>query len=158
MREGINESENQLSRQSNRIFVDKSHRDLIYGELTKPLDDEKVSPFESMKHLFMLAVFIGYRGKKRIPLTSGNRIDIFRWDQLGEEDVTLLRALALAETGDVAVLSDQVRILTIAEEYANAGIMEIQEKIDEIPGDRIKLLVSLLGACLPDDLMSAASL
>ena len=156
MREGINESENQLSRQRNRIFVDKFHRDLIYGELTKPPDDEKV--FESMKNLFMLAVFMGYPEKKRVPLTSGNRIDIFRWDQLGEDDVTLLRALALAETGDVAVLSDQGKILTIAEEYANAGIMEIQEKIEEIPGDRIKLLVSLLGACLPDDLMSAASL
>lgn len=158
MHEDTNESGNQLSRQRNRIFVDKSHRDLIYVELTKPLDDEKISPFESMKNLFMLAVFMGYYEKKRVPLKSGNKIDIFRWDQLSEEDVPLLRALALAETGDVAVLSDQGRILTIAEEYANAGIMEIQEKIVEIPGDRIKVLVNLLGARLPDDLMSVASL
>ena len=129
-----------------RIRIDKTHHP-TYIALTKPRENEnnqELSPFESMKNIFMLATFIGYNEKKRIPLRKDKEM-IFAWARFSpEEDVPLLRSLALAETEDVEVLTDQDRILTIAEEYANGGITEIQKQVEDMPGDRITNLVDLL--------------
>ena len=70
---------------------------------------------------------------------------IFAWARFSsEEDVPLLRTLALADTEDVEVLTDQDRILTIVEEYANGGITEIRKQVEDMPGDRITNLIHLL--------------
>lgn len=129
-----------------RIRIDKIHHP-TYIALTKPRENEnrqELSPFESMKNIFMLASFIGYNEKKRVSLGKDKEM-IFAWAQFSpEEDVPLLRALALAETEDVEVLTNQDQILTIAEEYANGGITEIQKQVEDMPGDRITNLVDLL--------------
>lgn len=136
----------QPRRARDRIRIDKIHHP-TYIALTKPTENEnrqELSPFESMKNIFMLSIFIGYNEEKRIPLGKDKEM-IFAWARFSpEEDVPLLRALALAETEDVEVLTDQNRILTIAEEYANGGIAEIQKQVEDMPGDRITNLVDLL--------------
>ena len=143
----VEEDRNQQSRRTrDRIRIDKTHHP-TYIALTKPRENEnhqELSPFESMKNIFMLSVFIGYNEEKRIPLGKDKEM-IFAWARFSpEEDVPLLRALALSETEDVEVLTDQDQILTIAEEYANGGITEIQKQVENMPGDRITNLVDLL--------------
>ena len=129
-----------------RIRIDKIHHP-TYIALTKSRESENrqdMPPFESMKNVFMLAAFIGYNQKKRIPLGKDKEL-IFAWARFShEEDVPLLRSLALVETEDIEVLTDQDRILTIAEEFANGGITEIQKLVEDMPGDRITNLVDLL--------------
>lgn len=147
MHSNIEEDKNQqLRRPRDRIRIDKIHHP-TYIALTKPRENEnhqELSPFESMKNIFMLSTFIGYNEKKRIPLGKDKEM-IFAWARFSpEEDVPLLRALALSETEDIEVLTDQDRILTIAEEYANGGIIEIQKQVEDMPGDRITNLVDLL--------------
>ena len=147
MPSNIEGDRNQQSRRPrDRIRIDKIHHP-TYIALTKPRENENhqdLSPFESMKNVFMLATFIGYNEEKRVPLEKDKEL-IFAWARFSpEEDVPLLRALALAETEDVEVLTDQDRILTIAEEYANGGITEIQKQVEDMPGDRITNLVDLL--------------
>ncbi len=141
----------QTRRPRDRIRIDKIHHP-TYIALTKPRENEnhqELSPFESMKNIFMLAIFIGYNEEKRIPLGKDKEL-IFAWAQFShEDDVPLLRALALAETEDVEVLMDQDRILTIAEEYANGGIIEIRKQVEDMPGDRITNLVDLLFTWYP---------
>lgn len=136
----------QPRRARDRIRIDKIHHP-TYIALTKPTENEnrqELSPFESMKNIFMLSIFIGYNEEKRIPLGKDKEM-IFAWARFSpEEDVPLLRALALAETEDIEVLTDQDRILTIAEEYANGGITEIRKQVEDMPGDRITNLVDLL--------------
>ena len=139
-----------------RIFIDRSNHP-IYQELAKRPDKgnsdegEDVPPFESMKNLFMLATFIGIQNKVRVPLE--NKVDIFSWEVLtiDEEYVSLLYALAVTETNDVTVLTDRNEILTIAEEYANAGIIQIEEEVKEMPGDKIENLLDLLGTWIHND-------
>ena len=146
-------SRNQRTQQrNNRIYIDRSHHD-VYKTLT---DAEGVeSPFDSMKNVFMLAVFIGYQQGEQIPLNS--KVDIFSWDILSrdEENVSLLRAVALASTEDVKVLADQGEVLDIAERYANAGIVEIKKHIADKQDNRIMHLVNLLGASISDDLITS---
>lgn len=146
------ETKKKSNQRNNRIHIDKSYH-LVYKELTE--SSEVKQPFDSMKNVFMLAVFIGYQQDQRIPLKD--KVDIFSWDVLSndEDNVSLLRALAIVETGDVEVLTEQGQILDIAEEYANAGIREIKEKISDIQDNRIMHLVSLIGKHIPDDLISS---
>lgn len=148
----VTKSKNQrVQQRNNRIYIDKSYHS-VYKMLTE--SEESEQPFDSMKNVFMLATFIGYQQRKRIRLK--NKVDIFSWDVLArdEENVPLLLALALAETNDVEILTDQGRILDIAEEYANAGIIEIKKKIANMRDNRIMHLVGLLGELIPDDLIS----
>ena len=150
------ETTKQQSGKQNRIFIDRSHH-LTYQELTKRPDKESsdeekdIPPFESMKNLFMLAAFIGYKNNKRVPLE--NKVDIFSWQVLAtdEEYVSLLYALAVTETNDVEVLTDRNKILSIAEEYANGGILQIEEEVKEMPGDKIENLLDLLANLVQDD-------
>lgn len=148
------ETTKQQSGERYRIFIDRSHH-LTYQELAKPPekeipDQEKdTPPFESMKNLFMLAAFIGYKNKKRVPLE--NRVDIFSWQVLATDEnyLSLLYALAVTETNGVEVLTDRRKILTIAEEYANGGILQIEEEVKERPGEKIDNLLDLLANWIP---------
>ncbi|OQA22557.1 MAG: hypothetical protein BWY63_00772 [Chloroflexi bacterium ADurb.Bin360] len=93
----------------------------IYKKLTEGTDPV-ATPFRTMKDVFMWATVLGYRNGGRRPIT-GKKLTIFRWAQFSTQtDLPLLKALAIANSRDVGVLLSQEDVLTIAEEYANAGI------------------------------------
>ncbi len=144
----------QQSREQYRISIDQSHHS-TYQELAKRPDreisekDTDTRPFENMKNLFMSATFLGYKNQERIPLAKGT--DIFNWQVFSTDEVSLLDALAVTETNGVEVLTDRNEILRIAEEYANAGILQIEEEVREMPGDKIDNLLDLLANWIQDD-------
>ena len=150
------ETVKQQSEERYRISIDRSHHS-TYQELAKRTDRESseeekdTPPFESMKTLFMLATFIGCENKKRVPLE--NKVDIFGWQVLAtdEDYVSLLYALAVIETNGVDVLTDRNKVLSIAEEYANGGILQIEEEVKEMPGDKIENLLDLLANLIQDE-------
>ena len=120
------------------VHIDPKHHEL-YFQLTT--GDE--APFKTMKDLFMLAASVGYARGRRAPL-SGQR-EIFRWPTFtSQEDVPVLRAIAIAETEDTVVLVDQNQLLTIAEEYANSGIEEVRGEVANQPGSPRENLVRFL--------------
>lgn len=91
----------------------------------------------------MWALALGCARKKRRPLKS--REMIFRWEQFTPQmDVPLLKAAAIAADGDVGVLANQNEILTIAEEYANAGIHELRAQLLETSGRPLWNLVAIV--------------
>lgn len=118
------------SRASGRVSIDASLHEL-YKELSEGNDPEKV-PFRTMKDVFMLAACLGYRrGQSRA--ISGAKRQIFHWAQFSEQvDVPILKAIAIAVTGDVQILADQERIVQIAEEFANAGIQELRAQVADL--------------------------
>ena len=141
MTEDLNGNKHQPPKHGGRIRIDKVYHD-TYAELTKSQEGGGRAPFESMKNLFMLAAFVGYQMKKRVPLDSYTD---FNWQALNDNQYSpLLRALALSETGDVKVLKDNSTILNIIEEYANAGIEIIQQQVENMSGDKVMNLVDLL--------------
>ena len=132
--------------QRDRIHIDESHHGL-YKELTTEKEG-LLGPFKTMKDLFLFASLVGYRRGERKSLEKG--VGIFSWAQFSaQEDVPTLRALAIAETGDVTVLASRDELLTIAEEYANGGIVKIRDQVAEMPGNRIANLVGLLQKWMP---------
>jgi len=124
------------------VAVDEAIHE-IYRQLTEGNDPVSV-PFRTMKDVFMWAACLGYRHGERRPLT-GKRVTIFRWAQFTPQvDVPLLKALAIADSGDVNVLLSEDEILTIAEEYANAGIHELRASVLGEYGQPLWNLVGLL--------------
>ncbi|MCG8604402.1 hypothetical protein MJD09_05300 [bacterium] len=106
--------------------------------------DPVSSPFHTMKDIFMWAACLGYHQRERRPL-KGKRKMIFRWAQFSNQtDIPLLKALAIADTGDINVLLSQDTLLTIAEEYANAGIHELNARVLEEYGQPLWNLVDIL--------------
>lgn len=120
------------------VHIDQEHHEL-YLRLTT--GDE--APFKTMKDLFMLAAAVGQARGQRTPITRQR--EIFRWPVFSlQEDVPVLRAIAIAETGSTQVLVDQDQVLTVAEEYANAGIEQIKREVVDQPGTSLDNLVGYL--------------
>jgi dnd system-associated protein 4 len=117
----------------------------VYKQLTEGSDPVD-APFRTMKDMFLWAACLGHRRGERRPIT-GKRVTIFRWAQFAlQVDVPLLKALAIAESGDVNVLLNQDEILTIAEEYANAGISELRASVLAEHGQPLWNLMAALDA------------
>jgi dnd system-associated protein 4 len=133
-------SEGSTSR-SDRVSIDEAVMD-IYRELTEGSSIEQ-APFRTLKDVFMLAVVLGYRRGSRRATPSSSRHTI-RKEVFSDNDYHLLKAIAIAATSSVEVLMSQGEVLTIAEEYAQAGIHEIKAELLDQPGRPVWNLVDLV--------------
>lgn len=124
------------------VYIDESYH-LLYVNLKESREGEKYPPFKGMKNLFMLAAFIGFLQEEWVPLGT-NRRNIFARTVFKQDDLVLLRTLALAKTGSPEVLLNEKEIQSIAEGYANGGITVIKEQVEDAPGNRVENLVNLL--------------
>lgn len=132
---------NTFARSSGRVSIDASVHD-IYKQLTTGKNPEE-SPFLTMKDLFMLAACIGFQMQQSRPI--GKREQPFHYSVFTEgEDLPILKAIAIATTGNVDVLADPDRIVEIAEQYANAGILELRTLVTENLGQPLWNLVDAI--------------
>jgi dnd system-associated protein 4 len=133
----------QEAKGSNRVAIEKDVHQLYRDLSERSSQNPESAPFLLMKDVFMWAVALGVKEGKRRPLI-GSREQIFRWDQFSQDiDIPALKAIALAETGEVEVLIQEDQILRITEEYANVGIHEIKREIVDQPGEALWNLVGL---------------
>jgi dnd system-associated protein 4 len=113
----------EISNRDTVVVEENAHE--IYKQLTEGSNAQSV-PFRTMKDVFMWAICLGAQQGKRRSLT-GKKVTVFRWAQFDSQvDIPLLKAIAIAEVGDVDILLRRNDILAIAEEYANAGIYELR--------------------------------
>lgn len=130
------------ARGGDRVSVETAVHQLFRELTERSNENPEAAPFLLMKDVFMWAVALGVRSGRRLPL-GGAKTQIFRWDQLSQDlDVPVLKALAIAETGEVEVLLREDQVLRTAEEYANAGIREIKEDLLERPGQPLWNLIN----------------
>ena len=124
------------------VNIDDSIHD-IYKQLTEGNDPIDV-PFQTMKDVFMWAASLGYQRGERKPI-RGKRTTIFRWAQFSPQtDIPLIKAMAIADSGDVDVLMSQEDVLTAMEEYANAGIIALDSRLSNANDQNLWNLVDLL--------------
>lgn len=99
---------------------------------------------EELSKIFMIAMALGFKNGQRVPLKKG-KDDIIRIAYLKEEQLTMIKALAIMEKGEFSVLLDDQEIYSIAEEFANGGIKLLKTLvINKEPGSYIKKLSSEL--------------
>ncbi len=124
------------------VSVDDSIHE-IYKQLTEG-NNILTTPFRTMKDVFMWALCLGVQKGQRRALT-GKKVTVFRWAQFDSQtDIPLLKAIAIAESGDVSILLKRNDILTLAEEYANGGIYDLRENVLDEYGQPLWNLVSIL--------------
>jgi hypothetical protein len=91
----------------------------------------------------MMAVCYGFNKDSREP-SPGSSSHTIRLDVFTEDDKMLLNAIAIATTGDVDVLMQKSKILTIAESYAQTGIIEVRYNLLDQPGLPLWNLVGIM--------------
>lgn len=133
-------SEGSTSR-SDRVSIDESVIS-IYHELVDGSSIEQ-TPFRTLKDVFMLSVALGYRRGTRRPAPSSSRHTIRR-EVFSDQDYYLLKAIAIATTGDVEILMNPGEVLSIAEEYAQVGIYEVKAELLEQAGRSLWNSASLM--------------
>lgn len=112
---------------SDRVQIDESVMD-IYRTLNRSMREEadvEQAPFETYKDIFMFAAVLGFSADREEVLPPGKKTTI-RLEVFSEDDLALLKALAVAKTGGVDALVSIGEILTIAESYAHGGIHELR--------------------------------
>lgn len=100
-----------------KLYIRRSDRE----KYDKILGDSVFSG-KGNKDVFMMALVVGYYHKARVELT--NREGFVRVEYLKDKDRSIMKAVAVAETGSLDVLVDKKQVHIIAEEYA-AGGMEL---------------------------------
>ncbi len=131
------------SNRKERVLIDESVID-IYRQLRAEGDTQpELSPFRSNKDVFMLATCLGFQAGRRSKLPSGGKSDI-RQSVFNENDLAILKAIAIANTGDVHVLSNTGDVLRIAEEYAHSGIYDLKVYLLEQRGQPLINLIELI--------------
>ena len=115
-------------------------------KLTSPLDFEGFSLFETKQKALMFAAALGrFRdnsdaGKQR-DAGSAIRFDIFEKAM----DDSFVYAMAIAKTGELKVLDPtrEEEVLTVFEQYAYAGLAEMNRKCFESGQDPLDALLNL---------------
>lgn len=111
-----------------------------YRELTGAADKTE-QIVTTMKDVFLMAAAIGIEKGNKTPLSS-DTTGPFRWHNLSfSEDIPVAKALALAASEKVTILTSKVSIRDCLEQYANWGIKELASVLNK-PGDK-KLLLAL---------------
>ncbi|MEJ0106144.1 MAG: hypothetical protein WDO19_27895 [Bacteroidota bacterium] len=126
-----------------RVYIDKDKHD-IYDKLVKRgTENPDHFPFQTMKDLFMLAACLGAKHNNYEPIASSK--DIFNSDVFDEKtDIPVMSALAYQKEQTLSVLTDERKVLDIAQGYANGGISYVVEEVINNPGKPLNNLVSLI--------------
>jgi hypothetical protein len=120
------------------VFVEKKKREKEYEEI----HESPRSPFRGLDHkyTFLMAMAIGKHKNARSPL-KGTTHDLFITTALNLEEKWLLVSVVIAEKEILEILLEEKEIIKVAEEYANAGILLLYDKIfGSVPGDPLKKL------------------
>lgn len=101
--------------------------------------------FGTKQKALMFAAALGFHLKRRMPIErkgQGIRFDVFQRDV----DDPFIDILAVCEVGDLHVLApDRIEErITIFEEYAHGGIVELQRVCFDEPGDPLDAVVRLV--------------
>ena len=127
-----------MSSKSNHFYIEKNYVDFFNkSEILNSPRTDGIIKRENFLLLAAYGFFIGYKTPFENPKNQGN--DTFVMNQLTNEELALLYAIAISDTKDLEVVNDDVKVADIAMEYANTGIIELK-KLEENSGkgNRIK--------------------
>ena len=121
----------------------------ISKELRKVFD--QITTYDEFKNLenkdlFILAVIFGYMNKKKNPLATKDRTEsgYTRERYLSEIDNSILKAIAIADTGSIDIINEIPKVYAVAEEYANGGTNSLKEFVLDDPASFTKKYALML--------------
>lgn len=127
-----------MGNMSNHFFIEKSYAEFFRkSEILNSSRTEGVIKRENFILLMSLGFSIGFKTKFENPKAKGN--DTFVMNQLTDEELALIYAVAISDTKDVEIVNNDLKVADIAMEYANTGIIALKRLEDSSQkGNRIK--------------------
>ena len=111
---------------SNHFYIEKNYSDFFNNSKILNADrTESVTKRENFLLLAALGYYCGFRTE--FENSKAKASDIFVMNQLRDNELSLLYAIAIAETGDLEIVNDDIKVADIAMEFANTGIIELQK-------------------------------
>lgn len=110
---------------SNHFYIDKSYVDFFKTSVI--LNSSRSGGIIQRENFVLLAAYGFYIGYKTNFTESKNKgLDSFVMNQLTESELSILYAIAIVDSGDVEIVSNDVKVANIVMEYANTGIIALQ--------------------------------
>lgn len=123
-----------MSSEKDRLWIEKGDRD-IYTDL------ENRANLKGLSHtdVFCLAMALGFKNGIR---TSINTKDgLIRFATVKEKEWRLIKAIAIAASDDLSISGNLVECVSIASEFANAGLQLLQETIRSTKTDELETII-----------------
>lgn len=129
-----------MGNMSNHFYIEKNYADFFRkSEVLNSSRTEGIVKRENFILLMAYGFSIGFKTKFENPKAQGN--DTFVMNQLTEEELSLVYAVALSDSEDVEIVNDDVKVADIAMEYANTGIIALKQlEENSQKGNRLKKL------------------
>ena len=123
---------------SNHFYIEKNYADFFKkSEILNSTRSEGIIKRENFLLLMALGYSMGFKTPFENPKASGN--DTFIMNQLTKEELALMYAIAIADSEDVEIVNNDVKVADIAMEYANTGIIALKDMEENSQkGNRIK--------------------
>lgn len=122
----------------NHFYIEKNYSDFFKkSEILNSSRTEGIVKRENFILLMALGFSMGFKTKFENPKAKGN--DTFVMNQLTEEELALVYAIAISDSKDTEIVNDDVKVADIAMEYANTGIIALRDlENNSQKGNRIK--------------------
>lgn len=114
---------NEKHKNPTRLNINKSDR----KKYDKLLGKKSVFAGKDNKDIFMMAMVIGYSRGVKTDLTR--KEGYVRFEYLKDRDKSIIKSIAVADTGTLNVLLDKRNVYSIAEKYAAGGIKLLVDMI-----------------------------
>lgn len=118
----------------------------ILEDLVSQVGGEEYSLFETKQKALMFAAALGFHRQRRTPLGAKDAATAIRFDIFEKNlDDGFVACLAVATTDELGVLaqSREDELATVFEEFASAGLAELQQKVLGRP-EPLQALVALM--------------
>lgn len=127
-----------MADKSNHFYIEKNYVNFFNkSEILNSERSEGISKRENFILLAALGFSMGYKTPFENPKAKGN--DTFVMNQLTSEELALLYAIAISDTGELDIVNNNIKVADIAMEYANTGIIALKDLEDSSQkGNRIK--------------------
>ena len=127
-----------MGNMSNHFYIEKNYEDFFKkSEILNSPRSDGVMKRENFLLLMALGYSMGFKTPFENPKGKGN--DTFVMNQLTEEELALMYAIAIADSEDVEIVNNDLKVADIAMEYANTGIIALKDIEDNSQkGNRIK--------------------
>lgn len=129
-----------------RIFVEAKTMEIYKSLNASAVKNSSINeqPFPEAKEIFMWAVSLGVNKGVKMQL-SGNKEGLFFWSRLSQDqELTILKLIAISESNDIEVIKDEAYIQELAEEYANYGIRILNDILIKRGGSPLNNLLDLV--------------
>ncbi len=110
------------SKEPDRLYIRKSDK----KDYDRLLERDSPLAGKENKVLFIMAMILGFHeGNKR---ELDKKEGYIRTEYLNPEEKSIIKAIAIAEEGDLNILLDKKKVYSIAEGYAAGGIRLLKDK------------------------------